>query len=31
MQRKAASPAATDAGNGQLLWQRGESMLEPWL
>jgi NAD(P)-dependent dehydrogenase (short-subunit alcohol dehydrogenase family) len=31
MRRKAPSPAATDAKNGRLLWERGERMLEQWL
>jgi NAD(P)-dependent dehydrogenase (short-subunit alcohol dehydrogenase family) len=31
MRRKAASDAATDVRNGQLLWQRGEAMLAQWL
>jgi NAD(P)-dependent dehydrogenase (short-subunit alcohol dehydrogenase family) len=31
MHRKAASPAATNAENGRLLWERGEAMLAEWL
>ena len=31
MRRKAASPAATDGQNGQLLWERGEALLAAWL
>ncbi len=31
MNRKAPAPAASDARNGQRLWERGESMLSAWL